>query len=81
MQMRYQRDITLLHLVNFNEHGDLGELEMFMRSNAQWIKLHMEEDAYNDQINILYFLNRNTEADKLKIEAHRLMPLDDRFKH
>lgn len=24
MQMRYQRDITLLHLANFNEHGDLG---------------------------------------------------------
>ncbi len=80
MQMRYQRDITLLHLANFNEHGDLAELEMFMRSNAQWIKLHMEEDAYNDQINILYFLNRHAEAEKLKTEAHRLMPWDDRFK-
>ena len=51
-----------------------------MRSNAQWIKLHMEEDAYNVQINILYFLKRHTEAENLKMEAHRLMPWNDRFK-
>jgi len=80
MQMRYQRDITLLHLANFNEQGDVSELEKYAQRNAQWMKLHMEEDAYNDQINILYFLNRRTEAETLKADAHRLMPWDDRFK-
>lgn len=55
MQMRYQRDITLLHLANFNESGDVAELERFAFNNAQWITLHMEEDAYSDQINVLYF--------------------------
>ncbi|EBJ8047994.1 hypothetical protein D0P01_23560 [Salmonella enterica] len=79
MQMRYQRDITLLHLANFNASGDVAELEEYARSNAQWITLHMEEDAYNDQINILYFLQRRAEAEKLKLEAHRLMPWDVRF--
>jgi len=79
MQMRYQRDITLLHLANFNEYGDVAELENYAQSNAQWIKLHMEEDAYNDQINIYYFLKRRAEAAQLKAKAHRLMPWDDRF--
>jgi len=79
MQMRYQRDITLLHLANFNEQGDVAELEKYAQRNAQWIKLHMEENAYNDQINILYFLKRRTEAETLKADAHRLMPWDDRF--
>ncbi|MHA2898145.1 O-antigen ligase family protein [Enterobacter sp. H2G27] len=79
MQMRYQRDITLLHLADFNEHGDLVELEKYAQSNGQWITLHMEEDAYNDQINILYFLQRRADAENLKSEAHRLMPWDDRF--
>ncbi|MCU6306625.1 PglL family O-oligosaccharyltransferase [Enterobacter quasiroggenkampii] len=79
MQMRYQRDITLLHLANFNEQGDAAELEKYTQRNAQWIKLHMEEDAYNDQINILYFLKQRSEAMQLKAEAHRLMPWDERF--
>lgn len=79
MQMRYQRDITQLHLGNFNEYGDVAELEKYAQSNAQWIRLHMEEDAYNDQINILYFLKRREEAVQLKANAHRLMPWDDRF--
>ncbi|MEB7625531.1 Wzy polymerase domain-containing protein [Enterobacter vonholyi] len=80
MQMRYQRDIALLQLINFNESGDITELERYASSNAQWIKMHMDEDAYNDQINILNFLNRPVEAEKLKSDAHRLMPWDDRFK-
>ncbi|HHA2008516.1 TPA: Wzy polymerase domain-containing protein [Enterobacter mori] len=80
MQMRYQRDITLLHLANFNVHGDVDELEIYARSNDRWIRLHMEENAYNDQINILYFMKRQAEAEKLKAEAHRLMPWDERFK-
>ncbi|MEQ0826540.1 PglL family O-oligosaccharyltransferase [Enterobacter dykesii] len=79
MQMRYQRDITLLHLANFNERANVAELERFAFNNAQWITLHMEEDAYSDQINVLYFLQRRAEAQKLKAEAHRLMPWDDRF--
>lgn len=79
MQMRYQRDITLLHLANFNEDGDVAELDKFAVNNAQWITLHMEEDAYNDQINILFFLKRRAEAVQLKSDAHRLMPWDDRF--
>ncbi len=37
-----------------------------MRSNAQWIKLHMEEDAYNDQINILYFFKTAYRSGKIK---------------
>ncbi|MEB5978548.1 PglL family O-oligosaccharyltransferase [Enterobacter vonholyi] len=79
MQMRYQRDITLLHLENFNENGSLNELELYAHSNAEWIKLHMEESAYFDQINILYFLKRNEDAEKLRIIAHRLFPWDVRF--
>lgn len=79
MQMRYQRDITLLHLANFNERGDAEELAFYARSNAEWIRLHMNEDAYNDQIAILTFLKRYAEAEKLKQEAHRLMPWDVRF--
>lgn len=79
MQMRYRRDITLLHLINFNESGDVTELEKYASSNAQWIKLHMEEDAYNDQIRILHLLQRPAEAKILKLEAHRLMPWDNRF--
>ncbi|HDR2620848.1 TPA: O-antigen ligase family protein [Enterobacter chuandaensis] len=79
MQMRYQRDISLLQMANFNGSADVSELKKYAQSNAQWITLHMEEDAYNDQINILYFLKRRAEADKLKSEAHQLMPWDDRF--
>jgi O-antigen polymerase len=79
MQMRYQRDITQLHLANFNEHGDVAELEKYVQSNAHWIKLHMEEGAFNDQINIIYFLKRRAAAVQLKSEANRLIPRDDRF--
>lgn len=79
MQMRYQRDITLLHLENFNEHGDVTELERYARSNAQWITLHMDADAYYDQINLLHFLQKSEEAEKLKTKAHHLMPWDARF--
>ncbi|MEB5959754.1 hypothetical protein MXL39_05820 [Enterobacter sichuanensis] len=52
--MRYQRDSTLLYLVNFNENGDVAEPEIYAHNNAEWIKLHMEEDAYFAQINIFY---------------------------
>lgn len=80
MQMRYQRDLSLLHLNNFNQRGDIIELEMYARENKEWIILHMEENAYNDQINILYFLNQRKEAEGLKKRANLLMPWDARFR-
>ena len=80
MQMRYQRDLSQLHLWHFNQTGDIDELERYAKENGEWIKLHMEEDAWNDQVNILLFLHRQGDAEKLKQRAHRLMPWDDRFK-
>ena len=80
MQMRYQRDLSQLHLWHFNQAGDINELETYARENGDWIKLHMEGDAWNDQVNILFYLHRQAEAEKLKQRAHRLMPWDDRFK-
>ncbi|ELV2798020.1 O-antigen ligase C-terminal domain-containing protein [Enterobacter ludwigii] len=79
MQMRYKRDVSLLHLSRFNHSGNMEELEAFAKENGKWIEQHMEEDAYNDQINVLLFLNRRSEARELKQRAHRLMPWDDRF--
>jgi O-antigen polymerase len=80
MQMRYQRDLSQLHLWHFNQTGDIDELERYAKENGEWIKLHMEGDAWNDQVNILLFLHRQGDAEKLKQRAHRLMPWDDRFK-
>lgn len=80
MQMRYQRDLSQLHLWHFNQTGDIDELERYAKENGEWIKLHMDEDAWNDQVNILLFLHRQGDAEKLKQRAHRLMPWDDRFK-
>lgn len=80
MQMRYQRDLSQLHLLHFNQAGDIDELERYATENGEWIRWHMEEDAWNDEVNILLFLDRKIEADKLKKQAHRLMPWDDRFK-
>ncbi len=79
MQMRYQRDLSLLHLVHFNQHGDVEELETYARENGEWIKIHMVEDAWNDQINILRYFRKYTESEELKQQAHRLMPWDVRF--
>ncbi|HDS6850952.1 TPA: O-antigen ligase C-terminal domain-containing protein [Enterobacter cancerogenus] len=79
MQMRFQRDVSLLHLARFNQNGDLEELEAFVHENGHWIRLHIEEDAYNDQINALLFLGRRSEARVLKQQAHQLMPWDRRF--
>ncbi|BBZ86445.1 membrane protein [Enterobacter asburiae] len=80
MQMRYQRDLSQLHLWHFNQTGDIDELERYAKENGEWIKLHMEEDAWNDQVNILLFSHRQGDAEKLKQRAHRLMPWDVRFK-
>ncbi|HDR2350759.1 TPA: O-antigen ligase C-terminal domain-containing protein [Enterobacter asburiae] len=80
MQMRYQRDLSQLHLLHFNQSGDIDELERYATENGEWIRWHMEEDAWNDEVNILFFLHRKVEAEKLKQRAHRLMPWDDRFK-
>ena len=79
MQMRYKRDLSLLHLNAFNQYGDIAELEVFAQENKQWITLHMEENSYFDQINILMFLHRQKEAMALKAQSNRLMPWDDRF--
>lgn len=79
MQMRYQRDISLLHLNAFNQQGDIAALAIYAQENRQWIALHMEENAYFDQINILTFLHRAEEAAALQARAHRLMPWDERF--
>lgn len=80
MQMRYQRDLSQLHLLHFNQAGDIDELERYATENGEWIRWHMEEDAWNDEVNILLFLHRKVEAEKLKQRAHRLMPWDGRFK-
>jgi len=80
MQMRYQRDLSQLHLLHFNRSGDIDELKKYAGENREWITLHMAEDAWNDQVNIMSFLQHQSEAEKLKRQAHRLMPWDDRFK-
>lgn len=80
MQMRYQRDLSQLHLLHFNQTGEIDELDKYATENGEWITLHMAEDAWNDQINILFFLHRQSEAQELKRQAYRLMPWDDRFK-
>ena len=80
MQMRYQRDLSQLHLLHFNQTGNIDELERYATENGEWIRWHMEGDAWNDEVNILFFLDRKVEAEKLKQRAHRLMPWDDRFK-
>ncbi|HCD1256469.1 TPA: O-antigen ligase C-terminal domain-containing protein [Citrobacter amalonaticus] len=79
MQMRWQRDLSRLHLMRFNQSGDINELQFFARENAEWIKMHMEEDAWSDQINILMFLQKREEAQALRLQAHRIMPWDTRF--
>lgn len=80
MQQRWQRALSQLHLLHYNQSGDLAELKRYVGENAQWITLHMEEDAYNDQIAILAFLRRDQEAQTLKEYAQRLMPWDKRFR-
>lgn len=80
MKPRYQRDLSLLHLNNFNQYGDIAELETFAGENGEWITLHMKEDAWSDQIAILLFLHQRKEAERVKARAHRLMPWDERFK-
>ena len=79
MQIRWQRDLSRLHLMHFNQSGNINELDLFAQENAEWITMHMEEDAWSDQINILMFLQKREEALALRLRAHRLMPWDERF--
>ncbi|WP_320727293.1 PglL family O-oligosaccharyltransferase [Enterobacter sp. 118C5] len=79
MQMRYQRDLSLLHLAAFNKSRDIRELEAYARENAGWIALHMDENAWNDQVALLIYLHRPREAALIKARARRLMPWDARF--
>ncbi len=79
MQIRWQRDLSRLHLMHFNQSGNINELDLFAQENAEWIIMHMEEDAWSDQINILMFLQKREEALALRLRAHRLMPWDERF--
>ncbi|MFJ3358433.1 PglL family O-oligosaccharyltransferase [Serratia liquefaciens] len=79
--VRFGHDLNLQRLLSFYSNQEKHQLVLFLRENAIWLKDHPEPDGYDNQINVLMFLDEPAQATSWRKCARQLFPWDKRFNH
>ena len=76
---RYEYDMHILDLAEFNATHRQAFLWRFLHENAEWLRYRDSPDASYNQILVLRYLGQHTAAETWRKNACRRFPWDKRF--
>lgn len=78
-QFRYEQDLNLTRLIDFQKSHNVDSLQTFADMNARIISVHPAPELYSNQIAVLNYLHEYRKASEWLQRAHYTLPWETQF--
>jgi O-antigen polymerase len=78
-RLRYQEDINLARLIDFQQTHDTESLLFFVKDNERIISVHPRPELYSNQIDVLNYLHEYKKANQWRLRARYTLPWRTEF--
>ncbi|MGV0243238.1 O-antigen ligase family protein (plasmid) [Klebsiella aerogenes] len=78
-QFRYEQDINLARMIDFQSTHDMKSLRTFTDMNASIIAVHPDPLLFSNQIAVLNYLHEYQQANEWLLRAHYTLPWETQF--